>query len=587
MEVKPLRAILIACVFLAIGSVGVLTSMEAARIQGPSDLSVDRTGNLHVRIHQKIFVYNSDGDYQRDYDLSRFGIVDIWGGLSFFGNDDLLLAPVELAQSTDQLNPPAVTHRLNRCDHYSGSCQGLAAFKHQFRRTYRAYIDLNDQIFLSDSASGEIHWLASDGSSIDTLPTRLSSPNKIVRDRDTVVVADTDAHSLLVIPLNEMGFAPQADWRRISTKPLEEDSWKVSQPVDFTFTESGWAVLVKNANMSRSAIRFYDDAGYQTGEIKLQREGFIIALESLGDELVATDYRDWRVLKFDTEGTHFGELSSPAQEEYISSLRSRVQAYNMASVIAGTVFVVLLVVGIVVAVRHELHKANTMKVEPAKTPSGQRADTRQPTPSDIGIKWLGKPRFDIPGILLIIVAALTLLLIVLIPSLEPNKPCAMGPLILGLTLAMVLPIFIPLAIIRKRIKNTRIGVRDEWVIVKFHDGAVDVARDRDLLVINNGFIINNRKAAIGNDKKYLYDKKDIDTQLQPLMANAKKLNISEQMAWEWRLNRKASLALGVLTVLALVIYVVLEFGSGKDWLQEQLTSMMGPECQAAAEKETF
>jgi hypothetical protein len=69
------------------------------------------------------------------------------------------------------------------------------------------------------------------------------------------------------------------------------------------------------------------------------------------------------------------------------------------------------------------------------------------------------------------------------------------------------------------------------------------------------------------------------------MSNAKKLNISEQMAWEWRLNRKATLALGVLTVLALVIYVVLEFGSGKDWLQEQLTSMMGPECQTAMEKE--
>jgi hypothetical protein len=336
--------------------------------------------------------------------------------------------------------------------------------------------------------------------------------------------------------------------------------------------------------MSRSAIRHYDDAGKQLGEIKLQRDGFIIALESLGDDLVATDYRNWRVLRFDSQGSEFGDLSSPAQEEYIEQLRGQVRLYDIATVAAWTLFIVLLVVGVVVAVRHELKKANNMKVAQAGSSADKKPDTRQPNLSEISIQWLKKPRFNLATVMLALIAGLTLGLIVLIPSLEPNKPCSIGQLIMALTLAMVIPIIVPLVVFRNRMHKTRVGVRDEWVIVQFHDSRVEMSRDRDLMTSNNGFIINNRRVGIGNDRHYLYDKKDIEALLQPRLAKAKKLGVGAQMAWEWQHNRRTTLALGVLTVLALALYVALEFGTGKEWMEKQLIAMMGPECEAAVQE---
>ena len=209
MNLKPLHTIVIVMLFLAIGGGAAYLSNRAASIQGPSDLSKDHSGTLYVRIHQKVFVYNPEGNFQNQFDIGPLGIKEVWGGLAFFHNGDLLVSPSLLADTnTGEAGP--VRDRLNRCVLSTSSCQVLSGHDRSFRRTFRAFIDSNDQIFLSNSASGKVTWLTSDGNEIDELSQALDHPNKILRDGNQMVVADTDANSLLLVPLGTSQFSPES-----------------------------------------------------------------------------------------------------------------------------------------------------------------------------------------------------------------------------------------------------------------------------------------------------------------------------------------------------------------------------------------
>lgn len=114
MDVKPLRAILILVLFLAIGGGAAYLSTRAATIQGPSDLSKDHNGTLYVRIHQKVFVYDKEGGHHSQFDIGPLGIKEVWSGFSFYSNGDLLISPSLLSDSSKSVDGP-VLDRLNRC----------------------------------------------------------------------------------------------------------------------------------------------------------------------------------------------------------------------------------------------------------------------------------------------------------------------------------------------------------------------------------------------------------------------------------------------------------------------------------------
>lgn len=582
MDVKPLPAIVILVLFLAIGGSAAYLSNRAISIQGPSDLSKDQNGALYVRIHQKVFVYDVEGEYKYNFDFGPLGISEIWGGLAFFRNGDLLLSP-SLLSDGGATESGIILDRLNRCVLSTGQCQLLHSHETSFRRTFRTFIDSRDQIFLSDSARGKVSWLNSDGSVIDTLSKLLDHPNKILRDGNQIVVADTDANSLLIIPLEGSLFSAEDQWTRISTEPPKENSWRVSQPVDFSRVEEGWVVLVKDKKMSRSVLRHYDETGSFTGETKLQRRGFIIALETLAGNLIATDYRNRRVLRFRSDGSALRDLTSPEQEDYLAELEGQIDFYNTASALSWTLFGVLLVGGMVFGVRRELQRVNALKpVQPRENTAPQH-DTEQPTWGDTRVDWLGKPRFDIFAVILGLMVVMLISLGFVEVGNGASVKCTGMNVILMMTGVISLAVIVPLAVLRKRLKNTNIGVRDEWVVVRFPDGNTEMARDRDLLQVNHGFIVNQRKVSIGNHRQFLYSKKDIETLLEPRLARAKSLTPGEHMRWEWQHNKRTTLIGGSISVIMLVAVLLLEFGYGEAWLKDKIHSGVNSECSTGDE----
>ncbi len=577
MNLKPLHTIVIVLLFLAIGGGAAYLSNRAASIQGPSDLSKDRSGTLYVRIHQKVFVYKRDGELQNHFELGPLGIKEVWGGLAFFQNGDLLVSPSLLTDTnTGEAGP--VRDRLNRCVLSTARCQVLSGYDRSFRRTFRAFIDDNDQIFLSNSASGRVTWLTSDGNEIDELSQTLDHPNKISRDGNKMIVADTDANSLLLVPLGTSQFSTEDQWTRISTEPINENDWRVSQPVDFTRVGDGWAVLVKNNTMTKAVLRHYDTAGVFTGETKLQRNGFIIALENFAGNLVVTDYRNMRVLRFSADGSVLDDLSSPEQEDYVAELEEQKAFYDTASILAWILFGVLLIGGMIYGIRQELLRINAQKPDQASSDAPPQADTQQPIFGDTRVQWVGMPRFDLFAIIIgLLVITLISLGFVGVGTEAKANFTGMNVIWMMCGVMLVL-VIVPLGIARRRLKNTNIGVRDEWVIVRFPDGTTEIARDRDLLEMNNGFIINLRKVSVGNERHSLYSKKDMEALLKPRLEKARKLTGQEQIRWEWQHNRRTTLLVGSISVILLIAVLMLELGYGEDWLKGKIRNSASSEC---------
>ena len=578
MNLKPLHTIVIVMLFLAIGGGAAYLSNRAASFQGPSDLSKDHSGTLYVRIHQKVFVYDREGEYRNHFDISPLGVKEVWGGLTFFRNGDLLISPSLLADKSTG-DAGAVLDRLNRCVLSTARCEVLGGHDKSFRRTFRTFIDNNDQIFLSNSVSGKVSWLNSDGSEIDELSQALEHPNKILRDGNQMIVADTDANSLLLVPLETSQFSSEDQWTRISTEPQDENGWRVSQPVDFARVGDGWAVLVKNEKMNRAVLRHYNKSGTFTRETKLQRKGFIIALETLAGNLVVTDYRNMRVLRFGPDGSVLDDLSSPEQARY-TQIEDQKAFYDTASVLAWVVFAVLVVGGMVYGIRQELLRVNAQKPDQASSDASSQADTQQPIFGDTSVQWVGMPRFDVLAIIIGLLVITLISLGFVDAGADAKARCSGMDVIWMMSGLMLVLVIVPLGIMRRRLKNTNVGVRDEWVMVRFPDGTTEIARDRDLLEMNNGFIINQRKVSVGNERQTLYRKKDLEALLKPRLERAKKLTVQEQMRWEWQHNRRTTLFIGSISVILLITVLVLEFGYGDDWLKNKIRNSASPECLA-------
>lgn len=69
MEVKPLQTLLILIFFGGLLGFVMWSGMQARLVQGPSDLRVDGLDRLHIRIHDKVFVYDAWFDLLDEYAL--------------------------------------------------------------------------------------------------------------------------------------------------------------------------------------------------------------------------------------------------------------------------------------------------------------------------------------------------------------------------------------------------------------------------------------------------------------------------------------------------------------------------------------
>ena len=568
MDVKPLHAFVIVVFFMLLVGLAAYSGTQARIIQGPSDLRIDREGQLHVRIGQGIFVYDEFLRLTDNYSLDRFGFDGLLGNFDFFADNSLLLAADRVQSASD-----ADSGRLLRCSFNSASCQPLSSATHRFSTSFRVHIDAGDDIFLADTASDAVYQLDRQGRELEKFPGKLQRPNQLLRTGDQLVIANTDGMELVVVPLVNGSFAAADEWQHIALDSEVNRSRRERRPIDFLRADDGWIILAKHKDMRSGAIYRYSEAGEYQSHFELPAGADPFALAYFGNSIVVADYANLRIYRYDSEGRSQGELDSPAQADYIAQLQQRQVKFRVLEYTSWGVFALALITGFIVAVRGELKKAKRklLEKELREEASGPAGPTARPHPMDARIHWLSPKKTALWLALLGVglTLAMPLLIGMGIPETDdPKKICSrytLNLMVWGFT-GMMLLIFIPLLMKMRGMMRMRIGVCDEWVLVDHGNGTVRIAADKDLIKVGNGFIVDGITIATGNPQMTLYDRKELEKWLQPRLDRCSTLGPIQQLSWQWQHRRGLFVLSAAAVVAGLALIVAMESG----WLEGRL-----------------
>lgn len=584
MAVKPLHALLIVLLFGGLVVMASWSSMQATQIGGPTDLRIDSRDRLHVRIHDRVLVYSQSRMLVDEYSLGQFGIGDIWGSYAFFNDHSLLLSPASLQDDDTALSKPiaqADLGKLMRCTPATGNCSVLEQFGRRFKQTYRADIDENGDIFLADTGTGEVFWLSGGGEVRAMLAANLDRPNQLRRYADTLAIANTEAEELLLIPLLDGRFAAADQWTHLSTAGSENRSHKHTRPLDFTRLGTHWWVLAKTADMRSGALYRYTPEGNYLADFELPPGADPFALTVFGGELLVADYALMRVYRYSSDGEYLGDLVSVEQTDFVAGLVKRKNNYTVLQYAAWGVFSLALVVGLIVGIARELKKSASSNASEDED-IAPRVTTARPHPMDPRIHWLHARKAPLRTGML---AFFAMLLMPLVLALDLPGEGGDSAECTRLTMEIVIwggcgllaAITLPLGLHMRNITRTRIGVADEWVLVDHGNGVVRIARDEELLRVNNGFIIDQTTVPTGTPQVSLYDKAEVEQWLKPRMQRATHLGPLAQTKWQWQHKRSLFIALAIGIALMVVLLVMVEAGWAEQWFTRWIESQ--PACQ--------
>jgi hypothetical protein len=209
-------------------------------------------------------------------------------------------------------------------------------------------------------------------------------------------------------------------------------------------------------------------------------------------------------------------------------------------------------------------------------------NTARPHPMEARIHWLQpkKTAFRVGLLMTLVLVAAPLLIHAGLPtSDDPGRDCIRFSFnfVMWSFSGLMLMLVVPLLVFVHRILNTRLGFRDEWVLVERANGAVHIARDEDLISVNQGFIIEGVTIPTGNTKMPLYKASDLEEWLQPRLARGSRLGPIQQLDWQWRNRRGLVLLMCGGILVGLVLVASIESG----WMEDQFKAWLEsqPECR--------
>lgn len=583
MNVKPLHVFLIITIALGLVGLAAYSGAQGRQILGPSDLRMDHDGNLHVRIDETIFVYNESIELVDTYSLEKFGIGSLLGSFDFFSDNSILLVADTV---TDHSAMKA--GRLLRCSVSPPTCAPLDASDLRFGSSFRTHVDNSDQVFLAHTTNDTVYWQDQQGQELSQLKGGLNRPNHLWRYEDKLAIANTDGFELLVVPLSGRTFASRDQWQVISMDSEPNRSRGERRPIDFLQIDSSWYVLAKTSDMRSGAIYRFDTHGNFQSHFALSPGADPMAIAYMGGSIVVADYAGMKIDRYTLKGEQLPALDSVAQREHIENLQHRRLKFALLEYSAWGVFAIAMLAGFIVAIRGEMRKARSKSEKRLEERDVAAVKpTARPHPMEAAIHWLQpkKTPLWIGALSLLAMLAMPLIMDLALPETEePERLCirySMNIVVWVFTGAMVL-ILVPLVIKLRTTVSTRIGFRDEWVLVDHGNGSMYIAQDKDLVSVNNGFMIDGVTIPTGNHQISLYDSAELEKWLEPRLAVGSKLGLIQQTRWQWH-NRRGLFLLSLLgIILGGALIIVIEMG----WLENRFEEWLQtrPECQMQMEE---
>lgn len=583
MDVKPLHALMVVAVFGALMALAVYCGVQANSIQGPSDLQTDRSGHLHVRIGQQLFVYDPQHTLRDSYSLDDFQLQGLVGNFDFFADNSLLLVPDRAGGNLSH-----ASGRFLRCYRNRRGCAVLPRSDFEFDRSFRVAIGEADLIYLADTGRGHVYVLDEQGAELNRLGERLERPNRVRAVAPGFAIAHTEGREVIVVPLESGRPGGEASWQRIAVKSPPGYSIRRNRPLDFFRLDGDWWVLAKPADMRSGVLSRYDAQGVLQSHTTLPAAVDPFAIAPLGEDIAIADYAGLAVLLYGRDGALRGELTSPGQLAHIERLRQRQSRFLLAQYACWGLFALALVAGFVIAIKAEVARSHEKKAA-AILPAGQPlpAPTPKPHPLDARVHWLSASRrpLYLTAIVIVLIVAMPVALTAGKPAPESAQAqCASFTTELAVwgAVAFITLIMVPAWFRMRQTLATRIGVADEWVLVDRGSGPVLIDRQENLLRIANGFIIDKVPVVIGTPQMAIYDRDEVGRTLLPRLEKGRTLGAGAHMVWQWRNQRAFFITTSLFIVLSLAGMIAVELDWFEPWIDQWLQAQ--PACAQALEQ---
>lgn len=585
MTLKPWQTVLVLLVFGGLLASAVRAGSEWRRYQAPDMLRVSHAGELYIQALDRIFVFAPDGAEKTVIDLAAWGIRQSTGGFDVFSNGDLLLLEGNHGQGPllalltflrmEKLllqvdGSEASGRRLLRCSPASGQCQPLPAFTRRFENTFRVQVDRQDRIFLADTARDTLAWLDSDGRLLDEVRSGFRFPNQVALDGDAVLVANTNHHEITRIPLLDGRFAPASEWQHL---PLDGDvasSTGHIWPVEMATVGAERFVLQMGNGMKHGVVfRYGNDGGYRS-RFTMPDGSDALGLAYFRDALLVADPGSMAVWRYASDGSFAGRFTAPALASYLQLLTQQRDHYRALERRWWWAFGMLLAAGFVLAIIGE-QRAQRQRRELAVAEAhatlatmAQQGESPQPAADDPAIHWLAHDERRLRSIRLAGAAGVVLML--LVPLLEfstryaGNSDVANERIVLPmvlLTLVMVLLLVLAIWLIERALRNARIGVLREWVILRNAQGRTAVGRGPDIVLLPNAIAIGKVVVSIGLrtpaelPRRSPFELHALQQWLAPRLLQAREISGVAVLGWYCRQQPLQTGAM-VLALLALV-----------------------------------
>ncbi|QEY17267.1 hypothetical protein D0C16_15535 [Cellvibrio sp. KY-GH-1] len=320
-SVNPIVAILIISFFASLLYMYVWSGQQLLKLNTFGLAKAVDDEKFVVQYGSQLLWVNKDFTINHEFSLRKFDQKLFTGDIDFFSNGDLLLAldqPTKtLAQELEVLN--RVTNReadgsgaLYRCKPETFQCDMFGRELPAINRTFRLYIDKQDQVFIADTTRHQLWLLDKDGKIIAN-KTGFRFPNQIVPQGENLVVADTNHHALKIIKSAANEFASEIESIVIGLDSpfdwLNKKRKKYSWPVNVLWVNNTYWVLVADNNLSYSRLALYNIAGKFERELKLPVDADPISMVVFDNKILIVDMALYRIHQYSQKGIFLGSVA--------------------------------------------------------------------------------------------------------------------------------------------------------------------------------------------------------------------------------------------------------------------------------------
>lgn len=556
---------------LAIGVIVFFGSLFALKFWcDHQSLTMDRLWNIKlspqndivIQLGQRFIVSDSDGSVSRIVSLSDFGITHPVGDFAFFNNGDLLLAhnrsglaaaesiQVYLRESAPERQSDEA--RLHRCSLESKTCHEFSAALPDFPRSFKLYIDpQNEQVYIADTSRHQLWLLNADG---EVLAKRegFKFPNQLAKVDEMLWLADTNHHQIKQLATSPEQFAEEIEQHdALLSKPYR---W----PFAFAQLADQWWVLIGDNGMANARAVIYDHEWKKSHELELPENSDVIALLSVNDQMLLTDYHNFRIYQFDAAGTRLPDFSPTAIDAELTALREEAVQWQFFSRTTLGAIIVAFIIGFAFALRqHFADKREAEKSLQHQALSPQLAKELAP-----GI-WL------VPGVMFrvfpyILMGGCLLFLGIVISHNDASKSgnYELYWLAGGFFLSALL-IFIPM----RRLANMRLGLFDDHIEVIGYAGKHYRATHENILWTRRAIVVEQMVVPIANTgQASVFPLKKLDKYLRPFLHPNNKISELSMMRYQWHSEDGIQKYSWAMVAVMVIIYLAITVDGWRGWL---------------------